>query len=255
MHFTLVQNVFWGAGVTLNLALLFVLLFRRRWSQFPVVTTWMAFLVLRSITLFLVYSHSSKHWYSVTYWSGYAIDFALQLGIVLEIARIVLRPTGSWVRDARARFAVGGLGGIAVAALFTWWIAPPGSSVVLSWQVRGNLFTSMVICELFVLMTLTANQLGLGWRNHVMAIGQGLTAWSTVMLVKTAVESILGTGGHYFQIEHIRDVTYIAAVCWMILQLWRDEPERRPISPELHEYILALHRRVGYDLGRLDARH
>ena len=123
------------------------------------------------------------------------------------------------------------------------------------WQVRGNLFTSMVICELFVVMTMTANRLGLGWRNHVMAIAQGLTVWSAIMVVKTAVESYLGAQRHYLQLEQIRYVTYPAAICWITVQLWRNEPERRPISPDLREYILALHRRVEYDLRRLDARH
>ena len=29
-------------------------------------------------------------------------------------------------------------------------------------------------------MMMTSNNTGLGWRNHVMAIGEGLLAWSTV---------------------------------------------------------------------------
>jgi hypothetical protein len=104
-------------------------------------------------------------------------------------------------------------------------------------------------------MSLTANRLGLGWRSHVMAVGQGLTAWSTLMVIKTAIESFVGTGYLYTQLERARGVTYIAAVCWMTVQLWRQEPERQPISADLQEYILALHRRVEYDLRRLDARH
>jgi hypothetical protein len=102
-------------------------------------------------------------------------------------------------------------------------------------------------------MTITATRLGLGWRNHVMGVGQGLTAWSLIMVFTTAFSSFFGTQRYYLQLADVGFVTYIAAVGWMILQLWRDEPERRPISPDLHEYILALHRRVEYDLRRLDA--
>ena len=254
MHFSGTAIFFWIAGVVVESALIVVLLLRGRWRAFPILTWLMIFTVLRSVTLMLLYyGLGSKHWYTVVYLVGLVLDFGLQLGVVLEIARIILRPTGTWVQDARARFAVGGLLGIAVAALLTWLIHPPARSVVQMVQVRSNFFTSMVICELFIVMTFTANQLGLGWRNHVMAIGQGLTAWSTVMVVKTAIESYLGTGLHYLQLEQVRNVTYITAICWIMLQLWRDEPERRPISADLHQYIVALHRRVEYDLRRLDA--
>ncbi len=253
MHFSGLFIFFWIAGVVVESGLILVLLLRHRWRQFPFLTSLMVFTVLRSVTLMILYIDGSKHWYTVVYLGGLVADFSLQLAVVLEIARIILRPTGTWVQDARLRFAIGGLAGIGVAALLTWLIHPPAQSVLQMWQVRSNFFTSMVICELFVVMTLTANRLGLGWRNHVMAIGQGLTAWSTVMVVKTAIESILGTGSHYLQLEQVRSVTYITAICWMMLQLWRDEPERRPISADLHQYIVALHSRVEYDLRRLDA--
>jgi len=101
---------------------------------------------------------------------------------------------------------------------------------------------------------MTANRLGLGWRNHVMAVGQTLTAWSGVMVVKTAIQSFPATQHFYGQLDQIRQVTYALAALWLMLQLWRDEPERRPISADLSEYILALHRRVEYDLRRIDAR-
>src|SRR5581483_2936118 len=256
LHFSSLFIFFWVVGVAINVALLFVLFYRRRVRQFPIFTLWLAFLVAKSIALMVIYAEGSRFLYTVVYNAGAGVDFALQLGVVLEIAHILLRPTGTWVEDARARFIVGGLAGFAVAAVFTWWITPPAPSLRLMWQVRGNLFTSMVICELFLVMTFTSTRLGLGWRNHVMAIGQGLTAWSTLMVAKTAVQSFLGTQSHYYQqLEQVRNVTYIGAALWMIVQLWRDEPERKPISPDLHEYILALHRRVEYDLGRLDARH
>jgi hypothetical protein len=263
MRFTFFEDFYWAAGFFVNLALLMVLLVRGRWRTFPILTTWMAFQLLRTTLLFLIYESSPMHlssyptwaWYNRTYIAGAGIDFILQLGVVFEIARIVLRPTGTWARDARMQFLSAGLGGAAVAALFAWWVSPPARTVQETWPIRGNLFTSLVICELFVVMTLTSNRLGLGWRNHVMAIGQGLTAWSTIMVVKTAIQSFFGTQRYYYQLDQFRSIIYIAAACWMVLQLWRDEPERKPISAGLQEYILALHSRVEYDLRRLDAGH
>lgn len=193
MHFSALDKFFWAAGLSLNLALLLVLLIRGRWREFPILAAWLAFLVARTILLLVLYIHSARHGYILVYMSGLWIDFALQLGIAVEIARIVLRPTGTWVQDARGHFLAVSLAGVAVAALFAWWVSPPGWSARRVWEIRGNLFTSLVICEIFVAMAFTANRLGLGWRNHVMAIGQGVTAWSAIMVLKTALESFFGT--------------------------------------------------------------
>jgi len=254
MHFSALDDVFWAAGFFLNAALLAVMLWRRRAAQFPILTLWLAFLVVRTAALFLIYLHGSKYWYVRVYLPGVWIDFFLQLGIAVEIARIVLHPTGTWIRDARRGFLAAALLGFAVAAGLTWWINPPASSVRDLWQLRANLFTSLVICEVFVAMSLTSNRLGLGWRNHVMAVGQGLTAWMTVMVLTTALQSFLGMQHYYVLLDQVRFVAYVTAITWMTVQLWIPEPERLPISPDLREYILALHQRVEYDLRRLDAR-
>jgi hypothetical protein len=255
MHYSLVDTLPWAVALLVHLTLLFVLIGRGRWQQFPILTAWIAFLATRTVVLFFAYIHASKYWYTRIYDGGLWIDFALQFGLALEIARIVLRPTGTWVRDARFRFAAGGIAGTAAAALLAWWVTPPASSTRLFWTIRGNLFTSLVICELFVLASLTANRLGLGWRNHVMAVGEGLTIWSSVTVVTTALQSFLGTQRLYLPLGRVSSITYIAAIAWITVQLWRQEPERQPLSPDLQEYILALHKRVEYDLRRLDAGH
>jgi hypothetical protein len=262
MHFSAIDDFFWRASFFINLAFLAVLIYRRRWPTFPILTTWIALLLLRTIVLFLIYRRSAMHGHSYSAWvlynqiyvAGLWIDFLLQLGLIFEIARIVLGPTGTWARDARVQFAAAGLGGAFVAALVAWWISPPALTVRYAWLMRGDLFTSLVICELFVAVTFAANRLGLGWRNHVIAVSQGLTVWIGIMVVTTALQGFLGPRRHYMGLDHIRGSAHIAAIIWLTLQLWKDEPERRPISPDLQEYILALHRRVEYDLQRIGAR-
>ncbi len=255
MHLSDLDKVLWAAGFFPTAALVAVLILRGRWRQFPVLTCWLAFQVARTVALFSLYLHGALHGYARVYLTGLWVDFALQLGVVIEIARIVLRPTGTWVHDAKAWFAAAGLAGAVAAALVAWWVSPPARTVLWAWRIRGNLFTSLVICELFVVMSLTANRLGLGWRNHVMAVGQGLTAWTSVMVVTTALQSFWGTQRLFSTLDHVREFAYTGATIWMIVQLWIPEPERQPIAPELQTYILALHRQVEYDLRRLDARN
>jgi hypothetical protein len=253
MHFGVLAKVDWATGSLCNLALLYVMVVRGRWREFPVLTIWLSFITARTLLLVAAYADNSLYWYAQVYWPSLWIDFALQLGVVFEIARIVLRPTGTWVHDARGRFAATALAGIGAAALMAWWVTPPMHPIQYAFRARGDFFTSLVICGLFVAMSFTANQMGLGWRNHVMAVGQGLTAWSSLMLAMAAVQVLPGTGRLYFPLGEARGFVYAAAICWIIIQLWNPEPERQPISPDLQQYILALHKRVEYDLRRLDA--
>jgi cell division protein FtsW (lipid II flippase) len=251
MKITALDYLLWALGFFLTAALLAVLLWRARWRQFPVFTLWIAFQTALAIALFVLYEHGARKWYSRVYWTSLWPAFILQLGVVLEIARVVLRPTGTWIRDARGLFIAVGFGGAAVAAALSWWITPPHGAYT-AWELRGDLFTSLVICELFVGMSFTANRLGLGWRSHVMALGQGLTVWASASVVTNALESYFGTV-HFARLEYLQGVAWIAANLWIATRLWIPEPERQPISEHLQKYILALHERVQYDLRRLGA--
>ncbi len=253
MKLSLVDGLLWATGFLGTVALLVILLWRTRWKQFPLFTCWITFEMILTVALFSLYMHGAHRWYSRVYWASLWPDFLLQLGVVLEIARIVLRPTGTWVRDARSLFITAGLGGAAIAAILVWWITPSGHGTAAAWELRGNLFTSLVICELFVAMNFTANHLGLGWRSHVMALGQGLTAWAAAAVINDFLQSYFGVH-HFAGISYyLRSFAWIGATAWIAFRLWAPEPERQPISPDLQNYILALHRRVEYDLRRLDA--
>jgi hypothetical protein len=251
--FSLMDNLGWAAAFATTCLLLAVMLVRGRWRQFPALTAVLVFDITRTITLFLLHHPSTYTWYAHIYWWALVPDFALQLAVAFEIARIVLRPTGTWVHDARTQFLIAGAGGMVVAALLAWWVTPPAQTALRAWGIRGNLFTSLVICELFVAVSLTANRLGLGWRHHVMAVGQGFTAWSGITLLNTALQSYLGQGTLFRLLDDLRGNSFSLAMVWIAIQLWLPEPERQPLAPELQRYILALHQRVAYDLRRIDA--
>ena len=254
MKFSAIEKLVWALSFYGTAALLAVLLVRGRWRQFPVFTFWLGFLTARTILLYSLYRAGSAAWYAHIYWGGLWPDFALQVGVVVEIARIVLRPTGTWVRDARTHFIVAGVGAAVLAAVLACWVSPHARTPAGEWIMRGNLFTSLVTCELCVTVSLTASRFGLGWRSHVMALSQGLTAWSGVMVIDTTLQTFLGSDSPvYRQLDELRAWAYFGATLWMMVRLWVPEPERKPLAPEFESYILALHKRVEYDLRRFDA--
>jgi hypothetical protein len=254
MNLSALDDVLWVANILGNAILFSILIYRRRWRGFPVFTALNGFEAVVPAMLYSIYLLGSQCWFKRVYWSFALLDFLLQLGVIWEITQIVLRPTGSWVRDARKQFILWGAAGILLAAALPWMVTPPAASMLHRWEVRGNLFTSLVICELIAVVTRTSKSLGLGWRNHVMALGNGWTAWAVVAILVDGLHSYFGAEHYFRELEHVRMFAYLAVLGYWMVQFWLEEPARRPISPELSAYIQNLHLRIQNDLDTLSAR-
>jgi hypothetical protein len=254
MNLSVLDWVIWVAVFLGHATLLFILIVRGRWRKFPLFTAFVSFEATLSVALYSIYEHSSPIWYARVYWSTSFLDFALQVGVIWEIARIVMRPTGTWVRDAKKQFILWGAAGIFLAAALPFLVTPPATGFLDRLEERGNLFTSLVICELIAVVTRTSRTLGLGWRNHVMALGNGWTAWAVVAILVDGLHSYFGAERYFSVLEHLRMLVYLAALGYWMVQFWLEEPARQPISPELSAYIQALHQRVKNDLDTLGAQ-
>ena len=244
----------WGIMVATSLveaALFAILVFRHRWKDFPAFTVFMGSETVLNLLFMVPILNGSKSLYRWIYYSALLIEFVLQLWVAWEIARTVLRPTGTWVQDARKRFIFWGAVGILFAVMVPFLVTPPSMGILGHMEVRINLFTSLVFCELLALVTRTAKSLGLGWRNHVMALSNGWTAWVVVAILVEGLHNYSGMTRYYGELAHALMLVYLAVVVYWIVQFWLEEPARQPISPELRAYIQALHEQVENDLETL----
>jgi hypothetical protein len=248
MKVSLLDNMLWAASFTGILILFIVLLWHKRWQQFPVFTTLIGYYVVENVVGFLVLRFDPSL-YTKVYWITFAIDFLLQVALIVEVARVVLRPTGTWVRDERTGFIILGTVGALIAAGLTIAVHPSVPKTIDAWGIRAYLFTSLIFCELFLVTMFAAQKLGLLWRNHVMGLGQGLTAWALVSAMVDVAHSYYGTAHlHDFTaLEYIRTLAYIGAAIYWTVIFWLPEPERRPLPEEMQKYLVALHSKVQYD--------
>ena|SRR5215469_4701046 len=253
MNFSFLDNVLWAAAFVANVALLLVLVRKERWREFPVFTSWIMFQVLLNFALFSIYRYGSARLYEIVYWSSVVLDFALQIGVVFEMARIVLRPTGTWLRDARSRFLLFGSLGALLAAGIAFVVHPSAYGSLDAWEIRGNLFTSMCICELFLVMMMSANRLGLQWNHHVMGLSRGLTAWAMVSFCVDALQGLLGRAPVFTMLDQTRNIAWIGAVIYWSVIFWKPQAERLPLSPAMQKYLIELHARVQYDLDKVQS--
>ncbi|HYK36419.1 hypothetical protein [Alloacidobacterium sp.] len=244
MGLTLTAQVLWAAGFLEHAALLFVLLVRRRWRIFPVFTALIGFNTFRTILLALllvIYKSPSSDQYAFAYWGASFVDLALQIGIIYELARVVLKPTGTWVLDAKRQFLIYGIIGAVIAAAIAYGINPSSPTTRDFWIEKGELFSAMLTLELFAAMLFASSRLGLVGSSHVMRLGQGWATWAIVALLAEGIYSHFGPDWHNDLPDTVRILVYQAVTIYWIVTLWRPEPKHRTLSADMQAYLDSLH--------------
>ncbi len=246
-----INKLFVFTGPTLDFALCTAMLLKRRWNSYPALFALVSIDLLASIGLYLVSPVGTSALYIQLYVVFDVLSFILQACVLIEIARAVLKPAGVWVKEALKPLLLTTGFGVAVAFGASLLLQPSGIHGPESLQLRAEIFTSLVACEVVIAMMLSASEVGLPWRSHVMAIGQGLMVWSLIAATEEGFSAYLGPHNPYYQwLYYVRSLNYFVVVSYWTVALWRNEPARLPPSPAFRKYVIALHERVQYDLGK-----
>jgi hypothetical protein len=249
LHF--LDTVLWAAGPLFNAALLYVLFRRERARRFPMLAAWCFFTIISALALFLTYRFASNATYVIAYWTVETVDAILQLAVVAEVARIVFSPIADRIRFRAPQFLILISAAIAGSFAMIWWIHPSTLTQAGAWEIRGELFTSLLISEMFTAVLFASQKFGLHWRSHVMSIGYGLMAWAIITIAIGILHGYWGMESHYVGIEYVRMFVYLSILCYWMVALWRDEPEKEQVPPEMRDAILHLTDKVSYDLAKV----
>jgi hypothetical protein len=247
----------WAAGFAGNVALLFVLFYRRRAHQFPFFTLLIAHNVLRAIVIYCVLHLGTKQDYFWTYWSMALFDACLQLCIVYELAVLVFRPMGRWAPDVRQRFLWLVIPSVAIAVALSCMAAPPARNWMQVVVTRGNLCAESLMSELFVLIMALSVSAGLPWKTHAARIAQGLGTYSLFSLIIQTAQSYFGVDRsvpQFVMLSHLRIAAYDVCVIYWVVALWMEAQQPTPMPETVRESLFALRSRVAYDLGVLRSR-
>jgi len=250
VNLSLLATVLWAAGFVLNAALVFVLLYKRRYRTVPWFTAWIASDCLYTVVLFFAYRFASKHLYAVLYWSTSFLDVLLQIGVILEIAAIVLRRSGRWVEGARLRLSVMGAIAPLVAFCMAWFMTPAAETSLDGWAARASLFTTILICLLMSGVMTVSQQLGLGWKSHVMRESYGLILWTLIAFATDTLHAYWRTMGHFSILENIRIAGFQASLIYWAVAFWLPELEPTSITLETISRLEVLKSRLDYGQSR-----
>jgi hypothetical protein len=257
MHLTGLDLLFWAAGFLENVALVFILFYRRRAKGFPFFTTLITLNVARTIVLYFVLHYGTKQGYFYAYWSLAVIDVMVQLCIVYELASRVFCPLGEWADDVRGSLVWLAIVSVAAAGGLTWLASPPTRIWLQAVVTKGLLFSAALTSELFVAMMALSVSARLPWKTHVAKIAQGLGAYSLISVLIETGHNYVGVGRDvpaYIVLSHVRMAAYLGCVTYWIIMLWRDERSSREMTEAMRVKLFTLQRWVEYDLQGLRSR-
>lgn len=248
LHF--LDLALWAAGPVLNAVLLCVLCVRRRVRTFPALAAWCTFTIISAVALFFIYRHAPYHAYVTGYWVSDGLDALLQIAVIGEVAHIVFSPLAG-----RKKRTIQLPPLIAIAAVISfvivWWVHPLSVTQAGVWEIRGDLFVSLIVSQIFTVVLMVSQRQGVHWRSHVMSIGYGLMVWAVFGLLLGLLHGYWGRYVYYLDIEYVRMFVYLSILVYWIVALWRNEPEKESPSPEMRNAILQMTDKVSYDLAQV----
>lgn len=241
---------FWMAGLAGHLILLSVLLIRHRARLFPFFTTLIAANIIRTAVLYISLHHASKRGYFLIYWTLAIVDVLLQLLVVYEVGSHIFRPLGEWAQGIRRNLLWVTLASVLVAGGLTFLATPPARVWQQAFVIRGNFFSSALMCELFVGVIVLAVTAGLPWKTHVARIAQGLGVYSIAGIVTEGAHTVLGVANNsdaYRTLSHLRIALYLLCLLYWIVTLWRNAPSPMQMTDRMRSQLDLLQRQTAAD--------
>ncbi len=246
-----ISTVSLASAPVMDVVLCTVMLTRKRWRRFPALFTFALLDLTATVLVSAIVPYNSPDY--IYYYLAFSItSFFAQLLMLYELARDVLRPAGVWNRSALQPLFARAAFGVSIAFAAGLFLPAAHLNPIQAWCMRSDVFTSLMTCGLVTALFSQANNLGLPWRSHAIAVGSGLMVWSLLAASLDGFQAYLDPQRtHDAVIGYLRVADYILVLGYWSVSLWRNEPARRPISPTLQKYVLALQERVHYDLGKV----
>lgn len=257
MHFSHFDLLLWAAGSVGEVALLAVLVIRRRVKVFPVFTLFMTVNVAKSLVMFPIYLHGSRSAYFYTYVGFLILDLTLQLVVAFEMATRVFRPVRAWSREVARNLASLAIVSFSLATLLSLLAQPHTGFVATEAIIRFDLFSAILVSTLFVGFVALSVRAGLPWRTHVARISQGLAVYSIFDVIIETARSCFGvstTTDFYRVMSEARIIIYSACLIYWIITLWQEAPAPRVLDSRMQWQLTALQDSVEQDLASLRER-
>jgi hypothetical protein len=233
-----------AAGVLLQ-ASLCVVIFRKGLARlYPIFVIYLL-LNLAEDPLSLYWNRGSDA-YTRYYFVVTILDYIIQLLIVFEIGKNVLRPSKRSIPFPLAPVVtVSVLLCALVAASFSPQVQFAGDGNLFQMSLRVTLGLAILKLLLFAALAGFAQVLGIGWKSHVLQLATGLAFYAGVsLLVQIASSHISGADSSYLShmstLSQMQSGAYNLTLIFWIWAFSRNEAPRKDFTPQMQEVLVTI---------------
>jgi hypothetical protein len=185
--------------------------------------------------------------YKRYYFVATILDYVLQLLIVFEIGKNVLRPAKRSIPFPLARVAtIGILICTLIAASFSPQVQSIGTGNLVQVSMRVTLGLAVLKLLLFAALAGFAQVLGIGWKSHVLQLATGLAFFAGVSLLVQIASSHVANADYSAYVAHLQRLAQIQSAAYnatLVFWIWafsRNEAPRKDFTPQMQEVLVTI---------------
>jgi hypothetical protein len=245
MRFLSFDSIGLATGLLLQ-ASLCVVLFRKGLARlYPIFVIYLL-LNLAEDPMSLVWNSSSEA-YTRYYFVVTILDYILQLLIVFEIGKNVIRPSRRSIPFPILPVAtVCVLLCALIAASFAPQVQTVGTGTLIQLSLRVTLALAILKLLLFAALAGFAQVLGIGWKSHVLQLATGLAFFAAVSLFIQITSSHVTIADRDQYVHHLDRLMQIQSVAYnltLVFWIWafsRNEAPRKDFTPQMQEVLVTI---------------
>ena len=231
--------VLWIIGFLANVGLFYALVVKSRIAKFPIFSLLVALQIVRTVSLFAVRSLAGRIAYFDMYWLFAALDYLFQLGLIAEIGRAIFSPSVGVVAQARTRILLWCGLSVLPAAMVAFSIPVPPAEMNPVWDTQVSLFTSLLTCQCYVIVSGAINRLKVQNKGHLIGIGNGFVLWAAMETARDGIYAATRWHYNFRFLDELHMIVYVCVTIYWTGVLWREEPKREALSVEKDQFANA----------------
>lgn len=238
------DNKFLFAGMAVEAAIIGLLIYRRVWRTLPIFCIYVLSTLLIDGGGFILHRRfpdPASHSYFVVFFTSTAIDSALQIGVLIELAWSILRPLRQSL-SYRALILVALMILAAGAAIWPFAGTHDLANMPVAWRnlVHVEQTTSILRILFFLALAASSQLLSIGWRDRELQVATGLGFYSIVSLAVVLWRSNEGVRPQYLLMNRILTASFFCSMIYWVFSFAQQEAERREFTPQMQSFLLAV---------------
>jgi len=237
-----VDGVLGTVTLVAEAAIAYLMIKRGSRRDYPILLTYMFFNLVEDPLAWIL---RNSHIYPKFYFTCTVLDYLLQLLIIFEIGRNVLRPSK---RSLPFRLWPIVTGGILVCAIVAATFSPQiqsSDNAATHVLIRVTLGLAILKLLLFAGMAGFAQFLGIGWKSRVLQLASALAFYGAVSLLVQLSSSHLSSADPSYMPHIIRFAQIQSGAYNLMLILWiwafsQNEAPRKDFTPQMQEVLVTI---------------